>query len=400
MQEEVHCPVVQNDTLIRYPAGGSNQSGLRDQNARLVLSYLRRHGALPSAEIARRSGLSAQTVSNIIRALTADGLIARGAAIKGKVGKPSIPVGLNAEGVLSFGLSIGRRATELVLVDFDGTVIDSRAITYPFPVIDDVFAFLRDSSDAIMASRPGAPRLLAGIGVARPNNIWQWLEVVNAPAAALRAWRDLDLKQAVAGAAGVEAFIENDATSACVAEHLQGRGSEFSDFAYIFMGAFVGGGLVLNGTVVSGATRNAAALGPLPVTLPDGGVTQLLNVASLHVLETALVSRGIEPGALRANPADWSAYEADLAPWIENTARYLAFVAAAVGSIVEVEAVLIDGAMPEDVRARLTDATRRAFAGLDATGIEPLRIEEAAVGRRARSIGAALLPIHARYFVA
>ncbi|NNL18480.1 MAG: MarR family transcriptional regulator, partial [Boseongicola sp.] len=104
-----------SDIHILDPEGGSNQSGLRDQNARLVLSFIRRHGAMPSAEIARRSGLSAQTVSNITRALEADGLVKRGAAIKGKVGKPSVPVKLNPSGVNALGLNIGRRSAELVL---------------------------------------------------------------------------------------------------------------------------------------------------------------------------------------------------------------------------------------------------------------------------------------------
>ena len=65
-------------SVIRDPLGGANQSGMRDHNERLVLSLILRHGALPSAEIARRSNLSAQTVSIIIRALERDGLLLRG----------------------------------------------------------------------------------------------------------------------------------------------------------------------------------------------------------------------------------------------------------------------------------------------------------------------------------
>ena len=55
-----------SEAIIRDPKGGSNQSGLRDQNARLLLTFIRRHGEMPSAELARRSGLSAQTVSNSV----------------------------------------------------------------------------------------------------------------------------------------------------------------------------------------------------------------------------------------------------------------------------------------------------------------------------------------------
>ena len=69
-------------------SGGSNQIRVRAYNERLVLSLVRRHGALSKADIARRTGLSAQTVSVIMRALEKEGLLARGAPIRGRVGQP------------------------------------------------------------------------------------------------------------------------------------------------------------------------------------------------------------------------------------------------------------------------------------------------------------------------
>ena len=57
---------------------GTNQSGMRAQNERLVLSLVRQHGALAKSDIARITGLSAQTVSVIMRALEQDGLLLRG----------------------------------------------------------------------------------------------------------------------------------------------------------------------------------------------------------------------------------------------------------------------------------------------------------------------------------
>lgn len=50
---------------------GSNQSGMRAYNERLVLSLVRQQGALAKTDIARITGLSAQTVSVIMRALEA-----------------------------------------------------------------------------------------------------------------------------------------------------------------------------------------------------------------------------------------------------------------------------------------------------------------------------------------
>ena len=389
-----------SDTHILDPSGGGNQSGLRDTNARVVLSFIRRHGGMPSAEIARRSGLSAQTVSNIIRALEADGLLVRGTAIKGKVGKPSIPMTLNPNGVNALGLNIGRRSAELVLVDFGGAPLETLRTSYGYPTIDTVLRFLTDGIAQIFAQHPDARSRVSAIGVASPSKLWEWLEVVDAPEDAMRVWQDLDICEAIEELTGFETFLENDATSACVAEHLLGRGSEFSDFAYIFVGAFVGGGLVLNSKVFSGRTGNAAAFGPMPVPDGHGGTTELLNVASLHVLEKSLSDAGIDPLDLRVHIEDWSRYEAHVGPWIEITSQSLAIATATISSVVEVETILIDGAMPSDVTERLTEATRKAHAALDLTAVNRPLIEQARVGKGARSLGAALLPIHARYFLA
>jgi uncharacterized membrane protein len=58
---------------------GSNQAGMRAYNERLVLSLVRRHAGLAKADIARSTGLSAQTVSVIMRGLEEEGLLRRGA---------------------------------------------------------------------------------------------------------------------------------------------------------------------------------------------------------------------------------------------------------------------------------------------------------------------------------
>lgn len=386
--------------ILQDPGEGGNQSGLRDRNARLVLSLIRRHGAIANAEIARQSGLSAQTVSNIVRSLEADGLLLREEAVKGKVGKPSVPMALNPNGVYALGLNIGRRSAELALVDFCGRLIDQRSVSYPYPVIEDVLDFLLRARNDILSTHPGTEALIAGIGVGLPFEIWSWLEVVDAPEPAMRAWQDIDLAARIGALTGYEAIIQNDATTACVAEHLVGRGSEFTNFAYIFIGAFIGGGLVLDGKVITGPTGNAAALGALLVPQPDGQVAQLLNVASLHVLERALVDAGIDPNKLRSRTENWEVYAHWVDPWIEQTARNLAIAAVSIASTVEIEVVLIDGAMPGQVRSKLVSRTALALEDYNPTGIHKPKVAPAKVGRNARSHGAALLPIHAKYFIA
>ena len=86
---EVAIDRIIGDDLARR---GSNQSGMRDHNERLVLSLLRQAGALAKSDLARMTGLSAQTVSVIMRALEGDGLLVRGEPVRGRIGQPSVPI--------------------------------------------------------------------------------------------------------------------------------------------------------------------------------------------------------------------------------------------------------------------------------------------------------------------
>ena len=99
---------------VQILSGGVNQSGVRAHNERLILSVLQRNGAMPGSDIARVTGLSPQTVSVILRKLVNDALILRRAPVKGRVGKPSVPMELNPEGLFSVGLKIGRRSADLL----------------------------------------------------------------------------------------------------------------------------------------------------------------------------------------------------------------------------------------------------------------------------------------------
>jgi predicted NBD/HSP70 family sugar kinase len=288
----------------------------------------------------------------------------------------------------------------VVLVDFLGKPLSEFSTTYPFPTPEAVFPFLEKSVNAALANVPNAKQTLAGVGVAMPFRLWEWHQVVGAPADSMAAWRKVDVSASVRAITGFEPVIGNDATSACVAEHLLGKGLEYLDFVYLYVGAFIGGGVVLSGKVVNGRNGNAGAFGPLPV--PDGkqGVTQLLNVASLHVLERRIRESGGDPEKLRDAKSDWREHGAVLEQWIADTARNLAIASAAAAAIIEIEAVLVDGAIPLWVKEKLVASMHRELGRLDMTGVEKPEIIAGEVGRPARSIGAALLPIHARYFVA
>ena len=89
---------------------GSNHVGLRQFNERVVLQALRTHGSLAKAEMARVTGLTAQTIGLITARLDEDQLLRREAPVRGRVGQPSVPIGLNPDGAFAIGIKIGRRS--------------------------------------------------------------------------------------------------------------------------------------------------------------------------------------------------------------------------------------------------------------------------------------------------
>jgi predicted NBD/HSP70 family sugar kinase len=383
---------------IVIPSGGANQVRVRAYNERLVLSLVRSHGALSKAEIARASGLSAQTVSVIMRALEKDGLLSRDAPVRGRVGQPSVPMRLNPKGAFAFGLKIGRRSADLILMDFVGNVRAKLRSIYSYPMPSNLTAFVKESI-AQLESKLTAAELsrVAGLGVAAPFELWNWADHVGAPSGEMDVWRGVDLRAQIQSVVSYPVFLQNDATSACGAELMFGHGKVYPDFVYYFIGTFIGGGVVLNSSVFTGKTGTAGAIGPLPVRDRNGNVRQLIEVASIFVLENLMKEKGLDSRPLWYSATDWTDFGKPLEQWISDCAQALAQAIIAAASIIDFPAAIIDGGFPDWVRTRIVTATRAALVGYDLQGIIVPDIIEGKVGDQARAIGAASLPLFARF---
>ena len=379
---------------------GTNQSGMRDHNERLVLSLVRRHGALAKSDIARMTGLSAQTVSVIMRQLEQDGLLERGEPVRGKVGQPSVPMSLAAEGAFFFGLKVGRRSADLVLTDFRGRMRAARRRVYRYPSPDAVVGFVREAVPALAGELPPALReRIMGMGIAMPFQLWNWVSVLGAPQAEMDAWRSRDIGAELGEALGLPVYVQNDATSACGAELIFGTGERPKDFLYFYFGTFIGGGLVMNGQLFLGRTGNAAAVGSIQVPAPGGGTRRLIDLASMSVLAAAMEAAGETSDHLWSQHDRWEVSEAVLSAWLDQAAGALAQATLAAAALLEIQTVLIDGWMPVAVRAELVRRTEAALLRLDLAGIDPPVIREGTVGADARALGAAAIPLSQRYLI-
>ena len=378
---------------------GTSQSGVRIYNERLVLSLIRARDSLPKAEIARLTGLSAQTVSVIVRQLEQEGLLLKGDSLKGKVGQPLQPFSLKPDGAYSIGLKIGRRSCNLICLDFLGNPCARHDQVYGYPTPSVVLRIAREGLQHIERELgPDKASRICGIGIASPFELWNWAQETGAPPQAMASWHGVNIAAEIGALSAWPVQFCNDATAACAAELFLGRGRTMRDFICFYVGFFVGGGVVLNGNLFPGRTGYAGAVGPMPVPTANG-TEQLIRHASLYVLENMLAAAGKDPLALTRQTESWDNIGSLLDDWIDLTAHSLAHAALSAASIIDFEAVIIDGSMPANVRRKLVDKTVEYFTKQDARGIAPLAIVEGVLGGDARALGAASLPIITNFMI-
>lgn len=395
-----------NDDLFERTAAetvalkGTNQSGMRAHNERLFLSLVRQNGALARSDLARMTGLSAQTVSVIMRELENDGLLLRGEPLRGKIGQPSIPMRLHPEGAFFLGLKLGRRSTDLTLIDFLGNVRASERHIYAYPTVSAVTDFVRTAFGKLRDSLPPAQRKrIAGLGVAMPFRMWEWVGQIGAPPTAMEEWRDSNLQRTLEDLTDLPVFIQNDASSACGAELIFGKGDRPRNFLYFYFGTFIGGGLVMGGQLFLGATGNAAGVGSMPVPGADGRMESLINAASLQALADRMARNGESADHIWQQCETWHVSQPVLDRWLDDAAKGLAWATLSATALLELDAVMVDGWMPPLVRAALAGRLEQALRRLDTAGVELPLVREGTIGAFARSLGAAAIPLSQRFLI-
>lgn len=385
---------------------GSNHSGMRQFNERVVLQAIRLHGSLPKAEIARLTHLTAQTVQIIIARLEADELVRKLEPRRGKVGQPSVPMALNADGAFSIGIKIGRRSLDLLLLDFTGQVRERSSLSYGFPDPDTLFDEIQTRLGQLTASLPARLRTrLHGIGVAAPLSLGGWQSVLGIDPGQAAKWAQIDIRERVGAMTDLPVRFVKDTAAACVAELVAGRGRSIGSFLYIFVDTFIGGGLVIDSHLRRGVNGNAGAVGSQPLGLARGARAgahadapeQLLNRASLLSLESRFAEHGLDAGAaldLRAMQKPWWPHTEH---WLREAAPAIAFAANSATCLLDLDGVIIDGSFSRELlRATLT-AVNHALDSYNWEGVTRPPLLEGTIGSDARAMGGALLPLYSNF---
>ncbi|MFZ3473576.1 ROK family transcriptional regulator [Streptomyces sp. 4.24] len=266
-----------------------SQSSLHRANLERVVRAVRLAGSLTQAEIARSTGLSPATVSNIVRELKEAGTVEVTDTSAG--GRRARSVSLSGDAGIVIGVDFGHTHLRVAVGNLAHQVLAEEA--EPLDV-DASWVEGFDRAESLVG------RLIAGIGVGRDKVIGVGLGVPGpidvesgtlGSTAILPGWAGINPRQELSRRLGVPVYVDNDANLGALGELVWGSGRGVKDLAYIKVASGVGAGLVINGQIYRGPGGTAGEIGH--ITLDESG--PVCRCGNRGCLETFAAARYVLP---------------------------------------------------------------------------------------------------------
>jgi predicted NBD/HSP70 family sugar kinase len=266
----------------------------RGHNRSLVLQTLYRD-QVSRADIARETGLTRVTVSDLVAELIAEGLVIEaGQREDSRPGKPATLLDINRRAFQILGVDLSESGTfRGAVLDLDGAILHREQLAIDGAIGEDATALVIRLTESLVAA---ATLPILGLGVGSPGVVDLAGVVLTAPNL---GWAGVALQGILESRFGIPVVVANDANAAALAEHSFGDAD--SDMMLIKVGAGVGAGLLLDGVPLFGSRFAAGEIGHVVVGTDGGAECVCGKYGCLETwLATPRLDRALaEPGADR-----------------------------------------------------------------------------------------------------
>ncbi len=370
-------------------------SSLRAANQRRVIDIVQDHekpAALTQAEIARATQLAPATVSNIVRELSAAGLLETTAG----AGRRGTTVRFARGAGLLVGVDVGHSHISVALGDLRGQVLaEGRHSISPDQPHEDGLALADRLIDDLLAEVDSPRSRVMTIGMGLPAPIGNDGRVISA--SILPGWVGVHAAEVARAAFGVPVHIENDANLGALAEYRRGAGIGHPCMVYVKVSSGVGGGLIIDGELFRGGAGIAGEIGHLTID-ENGPVCRCGSRGCLEAYTSVtMVQTMLSEQLPHASFAEIvaAARNGDVAALrvIEDAGRHLGWGVAMLTNLINPTCLVIGGDMAQAgdlLTGALRNRLRRHALGQVATD---LVITTARLGERSSVIGALLLAL-------
>jgi len=264
--------------MTKYPLG--NRDLIRAINRSAVLNTIKNFGPISRTDIARRTGLSAATITGITTDLIEDSLVFEKEQGDSSGGRRPILLALNPRGGFVVGLKLTEENVTAALTDLEATVIAKQTILIEDMSVDMVINSIVEVVEKLEHQASIEQQNLYGVGIGLAG-------IIDADRGVLRyspifGWHDVPLVDLLQSRLKVPVFIDNDVNTFTLTERWFGKGQGVDNFLTVTVGRGIGMGIVVNGQLYQGVKGGAGEFGHTVIN-PEG---QMCDCGKRGCLET------------------------------------------------------------------------------------------------------------------
>ena len=243
-----------------------NNYQVRNTNKKRIINYLYKNDGASKQDVMTALGLSAPTVTLIMKELAERGLVKKAGTLESSGGRKPAANSLVYDAKLSIGVAVTGNHLRLAAIDLSGSVIGRRRLREPFRSEAGYYKALAGHIEAFIAEVGLERDKLLGIGLAVPG-------IVNAKKNLLEYSPTLGVKylplNVVTGYIPYPVMVDNEANLADMTEIW--RLDDMEDAVYLSVNKGVGGAVIVGNKLFYGLDGRSGEFGHM--TIVEGGDT-------------------------------------------------------------------------------------------------------------------------------
>jgi predicted NBD/HSP70 family sugar kinase len=390
-------------------ARGANLTRLGGFNQTVLFDAIRRsHDGISRVELVTVTGLTAQTVSNIVRRLLDEGLVVEGDRVQTSArGKPRTLVQVQPSARHAIGVHIDPATLTFVLIDVAGQVRHyARQSTPRAQPPEGVVTVIADQVERMLEASGVDRSTVLGLGVAAPGPL-DVLEGLLLRPPQLVGWERVRLRAELHARSGLHVLVDKDVTAAATGEQWARDGAR-RNFVFCYLGSGVGAGVVMNDEVLRGATNNIGEIGNILVDgdAADLGIARRGSLAAACLPQALVIQaqrRGVTTSTVSSDDfvgvdevitdLCHRAYggDPDCLRLIDDAAVGLAAGLAVLVNLLDLDRVVLGGPLWSRISSRMLEVLPALIRPQLVVASRDLTVEGSAAGEHVAAQGAAAL---------
>ncbi len=357
-----------------------------------IVQAISQYGPTSRASVAKITGLSKQTVSEIVSGLDENGWVRTVGRTEGHVGRRAVVYEISPDAAAVASVDLGGFKVRVAICNLTGVVVAETVRPTDRAggeaVVRQIAELIRSTTKQAGLNAEKVRSAVVGVPGAPDPKTGRIRMVPNIP-----GLDRIDVSRLLQESLGIETVVENDVNLAALGEHWLTRRGENDDLVYVSIGTGIGAGLVVGGQLLRGSFGTAGEVGYLPFgTDPFDEESKKAGAlervaASLAIIEKYSSLTGITKSVPEVFDAASNGDKA-ATQTLEFVARQIARALAAIVSVVDPSCIVIGGSIGS--RDELLNLVVRF---LPECFPRPIRIEKSLLGHHAAIAGGAAVAL-------